>query len=272
MSTTAVLSDLDARGVATVTFNRPEVNNAYNGDLIEGVLAGLAELGRNPAVRALVLKGNGRHFQAGADLKWINSVRPQSPDVNHAASRATAEVIDRLNNLAVPVVALVQGGCFGGGTGVVAACDVVIAADNAIFSIAEVRWGLHAGIIIPHLNDAIGVRQVRRYALTGERFGAEEARRIGLVHEVVPLASLEARGAEIVALILENSSKAMAKTKQHILEHAWSGLGSGLGGGLGRASLDALIVSHAEARQTPDAAEGLASFAEKRRASWAPKT
>lgn len=263
MSEPAVLSSLDARGVATVTFNRPEVNNAYNAELIQGVLAGLDSFASNPAVRVVVLKGAGRHFQAGADLKWINSVRPQSPDVNLAASRSTAEAVDRLNRLPVPVVALVQGGCFGGGTGVVSACDVVIAADNAIFSITEVRWGLHAGIIIPHLNDAIGARQVRRYALTGERFGADEARRIGLVHEVVPLSELETRGAALVAQILENSSSAMAKTKQHILEHAW--------GGFDRATYDALVKSHADARQTSDAAEGLASFAEKRSAKWAPK-
>ncbi|HRD77234.1 MAG TPA: enoyl-CoA hydratase-related protein, partial [Hyphomicrobiaceae bacterium] len=190
----AVLWSRDARGVATVTFNRPEVNNAYNGDLIQGVLDAMDDLGGQPGLRVVVLKGNGKHFQAGADLKWINSVRPGSHEANVAVSRATAEAVDRLNRLPVPVVALVQGGCFGGGTGIVAACDVVIAADNALFSIAEVRWGLHAGIIIPQLNDAMGVRQVRRYALTGERFGADEARRLGLVHEVVALADLEATG------------------------------------------------------------------------------
>jgi methylglutaconyl-CoA hydratase len=258
-----ILTSFDARGVATVTFNRPEVNNAYNGDFIQGILSGLDTLGREKGVRCVVLKGNGRHFQAGADLKWINSVRPQSPAVNLEVSRATAEAVDRLNRLPVPVVALVQGGCFGGGTGIVSACDVVIAADNAIFSIAEVRWGLHAAIIVPHLNDAIGVRQARRYAITGERFGAEEARRIGLVHEVVPLDRLEARGAEMVAQILENSSTAMAKTKQHILESAWAGFD--------KATFEALIESHASARQGAEAAEGLASFAEKRRAAWAPK-
>jgi methylglutaconyl-CoA hydratase len=263
MSSPEILTSLDSRGVATVTFNRPEVNNAYNGAFIEGVLKGLDELGSAKGLRAVVIKGNGRHFQAGADLKWINSVRPQSPEVNRDVSRATAEAVDRLNRVPVPVVALVQGGCFGGGTGIVSACDVVVAADNAIFSIAEVRWGLHAAIIVPHLNDAIGVRQARRYALTGERFGAEEARRIGLVHEVVPLDRLEARGAEIVAQILENSPTAMAKTKQHILESAWSGFD--------KATLDALIDSHAAARQGDEAAEGLASFAEKRSAAWAPK-
>src|SRR6516225_9134084 len=141
--------DVDARGVATVTLNRPEVNNAYNGDLIEGVLNALNALAAAPALRAVVLKGNGRHFQAGADLKWIDAVRHASPEENVRVSRATAEAVQRLNQAPVPTVALVQGGCFGGGTGIVAACDVVIAADDAMFSIAETRWGLMAGIILP---------------------------------------------------------------------------------------------------------------------------
>ena len=107
-----------------------------------------------------------------------------------------------------------QGGCFGGGTGVISACDVVIAADNALFSITEVRWGLTAAIIIPQLCDAIGVRQVRRYALTGERFGAEDARRIGLVHEVVPLADLESAGAKVVEQLLANGPKPWPKPRR----------------------------------------------------------
>lgn len=262
MSDTPVLMTIDAHGVATVTFNRPMVNNAYNGELIHAVLGGLDKIRETPSVRVVVLKGNGRHFQAGADLNWINEVRAQGPAVNDAASRSTATVVDRLNRLPIPVVALVQGACFGGGTGIVAACDVVIAADNAIFSIAEVKWGLNAAVIIPQLNDAISVRQVRRYALTGERFGAEEARRIGLAHEVVPLTSLDARGAEIVAQVLENNPAAISITKQHILEHAW--------GGFDTTTFEQLVASHSKARQTSDAAEGLRSFAEKRPAKWVP--
>src|SRR5205085_4469767 len=150
----------------------------------------------------VVIKGNGRHFQAGADLKWIDAVRTSSATENVRVSRATAEAVARLNHVPVPTIALIQGGCFGGGTGIAAACDVVIAADNAMFSIAEVRWGLTAAIIVPQLVDAIGVRQVRRYALTGERFGAEEGRRIGLVHEVVALAELETAGAKVVEQLL----------------------------------------------------------------------
>src|SRR6266403_2327961 len=224
MPASPVLWDLDERGVATVTLNRPEVNNAYDAGLIQGVLSAIDELGKKPKLRVVVLKGNGKHFQAGADLKWINAVRPQSPDENEAVSQATFEAVQRLNRLPIPTVALVQGGCFGGGTGVISACDVVIAADNAVFSITEVRWGLTAAIIIPQLCDAIGVRQVRRYALTGERFNAAEARRIGLVHEVVPLAELVAAGERVVGHVLENAPEAIAQTKALTLKQAFGDL------------------------------------------------
>ena len=151
-------------------------------------------------------------------------MRTSSAEENVRVSRATAEAVARLNQVPVPTIALVQGGCFGGGTGLVAACDVVIAADNATFSIAEVRWGLTAAIIVPQLNDAIGVRQLRRYGLTGERFNAEEARRIGLVHEVVPLAELAAAGERVVGHVLENGPDAIAQTKALTLKAAFGDL------------------------------------------------
>src|ERR1700709_2589147 len=224
MSANPVLWHLDARGVATVTLNRPEVNNAYDAGLINGVLAAMDELGKQPSLRVVVLRGNGKHFQAGADLKWINAVRPQSPDENEAVSKATFEAVQRLNRLPIPTVALVQGGCFGGGTGVISARDGLIAADNALFSITEVRWGLTAAIIVPQLCDAIGVRQVRRYALTGERFSAAEARRIGLVHEIVPLAERDAAGATMIDHLLANAPDALAETKYLALESAFGGM------------------------------------------------
>jgi methylglutaconyl-CoA hydratase len=262
MSANPVLWDLDERGVATVTLNRPEVNNAYDAGLIQGVLAAIDELGKQPLLRVVILKGKGKHFQAGADLKWINAVRPQSPQANEAVSQATFEAVQRLNRLPIPTVALVQGGCFGGGTGVISACDVVIAADNAMFSITEVRWGLTAAIIIPQLCDAIGVRQVRRYALTGERFGAQDARRIGLVHEVVPLADLEAAGSKVVEQLLANAPDALAETKALAMESAFGGMG------IEDAAYERLVRMHAAKRQTGEASEGLASFAEKRAANW----
>jgi methylglutaconyl-CoA hydratase len=262
MPANPVLWSLDERGVATVTLNRPEVNNAYDGGLIHGVLSAMDELSKKPLPRVVVLKGNGKHFQAGADLKWINAVRPQSRAENESVSQATFEAVQRFNRLPVPTVALVQGGCFGGGTGMISACDVVIAADNAMFSITEVRWGLTAAIIIPQLCDAIGVRQVRRYALTAERFGAQEARRIGLVHEVVPLSELESAGAKVVEQLLANGPEALAETKALAMENSFGGMP------VGHETYARLVRMHAARRQTPEASEGLASFAEKRAANW----
>lgn len=260
MRNETVLWAVDRRGVATVTLNRPEVNNAYDEALIQGLHDAMDALGTQPGVRVVVLRGAGRHFQAGADLKWIRSVASQTAEANIAASRATAMAVHRLNHLPLPTVALVQGGCFGGGTGIVAACDVVIAAEEALFSIAETRWGLMAGIILPQLADAIGVRQVRRYALSGERFGAEEARRIGLVHEVVPTAQLVAAGERLVEQLLQNAPQANAQTKAVALEFAW--------GAPKDTVLERLVVQHAAKRRSAEATEGLASFIEKRSARW----
>jgi methylglutaconyl-CoA hydratase len=259
-STGPVLWSVDERAVARVVLNRPEVNNAYDEGLIQGLLAALEALGAVAGLRAVLITGAGKHFQAGADLKWIDAVRQSSREENVRISGATAEAVRRLNTAPVPTVALVQGGCFGGGTGLIAACDVVIAADNAMFSIAEARWGLTAAIIIPQLADAIGARQLRRYALTGERFGATEAHRIGLVHEVVPLAELAAAGERMVGHLLENAPQAIAETKALALASAF--------GHPDEATFNALVASHAAKRQSAEAAEGLASFRERRDARW----
>jgi methylglutaconyl-CoA hydratase len=257
-----VLWSIDRRGVATVTLNRPQVNNAYDGDLIAGLHAAMDALGRETALRVVVLKGNGRHFQAGADLAWISGVATRGPRENEAVSRLTAEAIRRLDTCPVPTLALIQGGCFGGGTGIAAACDVVVASEDAIFSISETRWGLMAGIILPQLCQAIGLRQVRRYALTGERFGATEARRLGLVHEVCPTGSLEEAGNKIVEAVLMNAPAATSATKLRSLASARAFIDEG--------ELRDLIDEHARTRQQDEATEGLASFKEKRKPSWYP--
>jgi methylglutaconyl-CoA hydratase len=257
-----VLTEIDRRGVATVTFNRPEVGNAYDSAVIEGLLDTMDAIEAQRGLRVLVLCGVGKHFQAGVDLKWLREVAAASEAENVRVSRATAEAARRLNLLPFPTVALIQGACFGGGTGFAAACDVVIAADDAIFSIAETRWGLMASIIVPQLNDAMSVRHVRRYALTGERFGAHEARRVGLVHEVVPRADLETAGARMVDQLLQNAPEATAQTKSFVLEHAWSRITE--------PTFDRLVSAHAAKRRSAEAAEGVASFVEKRSARWYP--
>jgi methylglutaconyl-CoA hydratase len=255
-----VLWRVDRRGVAYVTLNRPEVYNAYNGEMIEALLAGYDALAREKP-RAVVIAGKGKNFQAGADVKWLDAVGRSSPQENLRASRMTAEAVQQLNLLPVPTIALVQGACFGGGTGIISACDIVIAADNATFSIAEVKIGVAGTIIVPQLNDAIGARQVRRYALTGERFDATEARRIGLVHEVVPAAELEAAGERIVGHLLANGPDAIALTKAFVLRSAWSNLDD--------TTFAGLVESHSAKRQSDEAKEGLAAFLEKRPARWA---
>lgn len=261
MSDEPVLWSVDERGVARITLNRPEVYNAYNGELIAALLKGYDTLA-GQKLRAIVISGKGKNFIAGADINWLNAVRQSSPQENLRASRMTAEAVQRLNLLPVPTVALVQGACYGGGTGIIAACDVVIAADNAHFSIAEVKIGVAGTIIIPQLNDAISLRQVRRYALTGERFDAQEARRIGLVHEVVPLGDLEAAGERIVGHLLANGPEAVSATKVWALKSAWSHLDE--------QQFNALVEAHSAKRQSDEAAEGFAAFLGKRPARWVP--
>ena len=262
MANDTVLWEMDRRGVATVTLNRPKVNNAYTGDLIQGLHDAMDALGREAGLRIVVLKGNGKHFQAGADLAWINGVATQSPKENETVSRLTAEAIRRLDTSPVPTLALIQGGCFGGGTGIAAACDIVVASEDAIFSISETRWGLMAGIILPQLCQAMGVRQVRRYALTGERFDARQAERIGFVHEVCPTGGLEAAGNKIVEAVLMNAPGATTATKMRTIASARAFIDDG--------EMRDLIDEHSRARQQAEAKEGLLSFKEKRKPGWYP--
>ena len=219
--------------------------------------------GKKPSLRVVVLKGNGRHFQAGADLKWINRVRPKSPAENEAVSRAR-----RSRPCSGSTVCRSRRWRWCRAAALAAApassppATCVIAADNALFSITEVRWGLTAAIIIPQLCDSIGVRQVRRYALTGERFGAEEARRIGLVHEVVPLAELESAGARWSSScwrMRPTRSPRPSGSRWKARSAAWPSTMPPIRGS---------VKMHSAKRQTDEASEGLASFAEKRAANW----
>ena len=169
--------DVDARGVATVVLNRPQVNNAYDGDLVTDIHEVLDRLGAHAGLRAVVIRGNGKHFQAGADLTWLDRVGRESPEENVRVSHATGDAVRRLDGVPVPTIALVHGACIGGGTGIIAACDVVVASEDAIFAISESRWGMMAGVIFPQLVQAIGLRQLRRYAITGERLDARDQER-----------------------------------------------------------------------------------------------
>lgn len=263
MTESVVLHEVDARGVATVTLNRPSVNNAYNDELINGLLDAFGALAADDRVRLVVVRGNGRHFQAGADLQWIKGVSQQDAQTGLEISRRTALAVRGLNEFPKPTVALIHGACVGGGTGIAAACDVVIASSDAFFAISEARWGLAAQIIFPQLNAAIGARNVRRYALTCERFSAEIARQLGLVHEVCEPGMLDQAAAPVIEGLLMAAPDALIATKQSAMACA--------GDIVSDTQLDALIAQHAAKRRTPEAQEGLTSFIEKRNPAWYPE-
>ena len=215
-----VLSEVDARGVATVSLNRPEVHNAYDGRLIDALIGTLEALAGDPRVRLLVLRGNGKHFQAGADLAWLKRMAEAPLDDNLAFSRRTTEAMRGLNAFPAPTIALVHGGCYGGGVGMVACCDVRIATETATFALTEVRWGVIPAPIIPQLCIAMGVASLRRYGITGERFDAQEARRIGLVHEVCADDDLDRAAEPVIDAILRGAPEAVRATKRLVLAEA----------------------------------------------------
>lgn len=261
MADAPVLLDIDRRGIATATLNRPEVGNAYNEGLLHALIDGLERLRADAGLRALVIRGAGRHFQAGADLNWLATAAGYPPERAFQASMATTTAMQRLNEFHRPTFALVQGACFGGGCGLVCCVDVALATPRAVFGLTEVRVGVAPTPISTHMVDAMGLRHTRRYALTGERFDAAEALRIGLVHEVVEEAAIEARLATILDETLLSAPGAIAATKDSFL-------------GANGLKLDAREMAQLAQeswmqRATAEAREGLAAFREKRRPGWA---
>ena len=262
MSKATVRVETDPRGVATIWLARPEKNNAYDASMIAELTAGTGSLAADDKVRVIIIRGEGRHFQAGADLDWINSLRGLSEADSIAVSRRTAEVVYGLMTVPKPVVALVHGGCFGGGTGIAAACDIVIADETAMFSIAEARWGLTPHPIVPQLLSRIGPGRLRRYALSCERFDARRAFEIGLVDEVCAPGALDATAAPIIDALLHCPPGSLADTKAAVLKYAGLYCSSD--------ALAELVRPHGIKRLDDEAGEGLASFLEKRKPAWYP--
>ena len=256
-----VLVNIDERGVATVTLNRPKVNNAYNAEFVSALGHTFSSLHDTQGLRMVVIRANGSHFQAGADLKWLREVGAMNEQDNLVTSTKTASLVRSLDDFPFPTMALIHGACIGGGTGIACACDIVLASEDAMFAITEARWGAIASIIFPHLNAAIGVRNVRRYAVTGEKFNARKAQEIGLVHEVVPVGELDACAAPIIENILLCGPNAVSASK------FWS---QRAGERLDDEMFKDLIAVHAATRQSEEAHEGFSSFIEKREASWYP--
>ncbi|MGE0718625.1 MAG: enoyl-CoA hydratase-related protein [Alphaproteobacteria bacterium] len=255
-----VLTAIDDRGVATLTLNRPEVGNAYDDGMLGGIVDACGSLAADARVRALLLRGAGRHFQAGADLGWLKRVAALTPAENHAFSGLTIAAMRAIDAFPRPTIALVHGGCFGGGTGFVAACDIAVATEDAQFAISEVKFGVSPLPMVMQLARSMGLPQLRRWAITAERFDARRAERMGFVHELCAPGGLDAAAAPIVDAILAAGPEAVAETKR--LTRALTGTA------VDDALAERLTDVAAARRQSAEAAEGLSSFLEKRPPAW----
>ena len=245
---------------ATVTLNRPDVRNAFNETTIAEITRAFRELGADADLRAIVLAANGPAFCAGADLNWMKKMAGYTHAENHADALQLAEMLRTIYLCPKPVVARIQGDCYAGGMGLVAACDIIVAVEEANFCLSEVKLGLIPATISPYVIKAMGENASRRYFLSAERFGAQEALRIGFAHEVVAADALDAKVAEIVKALVNNSPNAVHHAKVLVREV------------VGQTVNDALLADTAERiaqiRASEQGREGVASFLEKRKPSW----
>lgn len=261
MTEKTIINKLNTKtGIVTLTLNRPRLHNAFDETLIADFTAELRRLGADPAVRVLVLAATGQSFSAGADMHWMQRMAGYSEAENLDDARKLAELMQVLNEFPKPTVAQVQGAAFGGGVGLVACCDIAIASDKAAFCLSEVKLGLIPAVISPYVVRAIGERQARRYFLSAERFDAREARRIGLVHEVVPADELEERVARLVELLRANGPQALTAVKDLIRRVA--------SGPVDEPMIDDTARRIAALRVSDEGQEGLAAFLHKRQPDW----
>lgn len=246
--------------VARVTLNRPELNNALNEALIEALRAAFEDIARDRSIATLVLSGEGKSLCAGADINWMRKAAAYSREDNIKDAMPLVRMLAALDRMPQTTIGRVQGPIYGGGVGVVAACDITVGSSDATFCLSEVRLGIVPGMISPYVLRAIGERSARRYFQTAEVFDAHEARRIGLLHEVVAPEALDERIAKLLKQLKSAAPGARAIAKK-------------LAGDIAGRTIDEALMSEtaqliADVRARPEAREGLSAFLEKRKASW----
>ena len=257
------LLDVSVRNAtAIVVLNRPELHNAFNEALIDELTATLSVLDQDSDVRAIVLAGAGRSFCAGADLNWMKKMATYGHEENVTDASALAQMLHTLAGLSKPTIARVHGAAMGGGAGLVACCDIAIAAQEATFAFSEGKLGLIPATIAPYVIEAIGARQARRYFISAERFTAAEAFRIGLVHDIVPLAELDARINDMLGALLLVGPRAQMECKALIR-------------GVAHRRIDADVIAGtaehiAAVRASSEGRAGVQAFLDKRAAPWIP--
>ena len=251
--------------IALVTLNRPDVHNAFNETLIAELTDALRALDTNPRIRAIILLAAGKSFCAGADLKWMERMAGYAYEQNIADAGALARLLQTLAGVSKPTIARVHGAAFGGGVGLIACCDIAVAAQTATFALSEAKLGLIPATIGPYVVEAIGARHARRYMITAETFDAAEAYRIGLVHDIVPdVETLDARVNELLGSLLVAGPHAQKAVKALIRAVA-------------HRPIDERVVADtaeriATVRASDEGREGIGAFLTRRSPDWVPES
>jgi methylglutaconyl-CoA hydratase len=259
LNSTALTLSVQDR-VARITLSRPEVRNAFNDEVIAELTEAFQALGQRDDVRAIVLAAEGPAFCAGADLNWMRRMADYTRAENLADAAKLAEMLRVMFECPKPTVARVQGDVFAGGVGLVAACDMVVSVDTATYCLSEVKLGLMPATISPYVIRAMGARAAHRYFLTAERFGAAEAHRIGLVHEVVGADALDAKVDELLKALTSASPNAVRACKRLVQDVAGREITADL--------IEHTVAGIADIRASDEGREGVQSFLQKRKPSW----
>ena len=262
MSTTEKTLDIrrPTKHVAEVWLNRPDVRNAFNDAVIAELTEAFQSLSKDQDLRAIVLGAHGKAFCAGADLNWMRTMSGYSWDENFADAQKLADMLWTLDQCPVPIVGRIQGDCYAGGMGLASVCDVLIASNKVTFCLSEARLGLLPGTISPYVVRAMGTQAAKRYMVTAERFSAEQAHAMGMVHELCTTETLDSKVAEIVATLCGNGPQALRACKRLVQDVANQPINEAL-----RAETARRI---ADIRASDEGKEGLQSFLQKRPAQW----
>lgn len=245
---------------AQVWLNRPDVRNAFNDGVIAELTQAFGELGADPQLRCITLGGRGKAFCAGADLNWMKAMAGYDWEANRADAQALADMLHAIYSCPVPVVGRIHGDCYAGGVGLAAVCDVLVAAQGVQFCLSEARLGLLPATIGPYVLKALGEQASRRYFITAERFSAEEAHRLGFVHECVPPEALDARVEGLVQALVNNGPAAVKACKQLVQDVAGRPISTELRADTARRIADIRVSVEGQA--------GIRSFLDKTPPPW----
>ncbi len=253
---------IDKRGVLTLCMNRPRVHNAFDAEMIRELTGALQTADKNETVRMVVITGTGSCFSAGADLNWMRSLVEASQDENKRDALRLAGLMRSLNYLSKPTIAKINGAAFGGGLGLIAACDITVAVDNTRFGLTEAHLGLAPAVISPYVIRRIGETYARRYFLSAERFDSQRAYDIGLIQQIVAAEQLDDVVEDNIRQVLKSGPTAVAECKQLVFKIAGHNADSQKITDKYTAGLIARL------RVSSEGQEGLAAFLEKRKPGW----